>query len=557
MSAHPNEKLTPWHRLRSVLAPESRDLWVVVIYGVAISLLSLVVPIAGQAVVNAAAFGALLQPLVVLSVIVIALLAVAGVLRALQIGVTEVLQQRLFARMAIDVAHRLPRVRLDVYDQSRGSELVNRFMDVMTIQKTTGLILLDGFTLVLQATLGLALLALYSPVLLGFDIVLLIAMAVVLFVLGRGAVRTSVDESYAKYRVVAWLEELARVPIAFKTAAGAELAVRRADALTNQYVDARKAHFRILLRQIAGSLTIQALASGLLLSLGGWLVAREQLTLGQLVAAELIVTPVVATFAKLGKKLEGFYDLLAAVDKVGALFELPLEQGGSERQRAAGPASLRLRKVHLTHPGRGAPTLSEVELEIEAGARVTLAGPHGSGKSTLLDVIMGFRRPQSGSVELDGIDVREYSLESLRDQVHLVRGRYIFDGTIADNLRAGREELTVAELQEALRVVQLEAEIAGFPDGLQTRLSADQSVLSAGQALRVVWARALLGNPRVLLVDEALDELSPEVRQGVSDQLFRGDRTWTVMVITRLPEIQFRCDRVVRLRDGRVEEGGG
>ncbi len=549
--------ITPWERLRIVLAPERGDLWVVLIYGLAISLLSLVVPVTVQAVVNTAAFGSLLQPLFILSVIVLALLTIAGVLRVLQLGVAEVIQQRLFARMAIDVAHRLPRVRIETFDRFRGADLVNRFMDVMTVQKTTVLLLLDGFTLVLQAAIGLAVLGFYSPVLLGFDVLLLAGMAFVLFVLGRGAVRTSVVESYAKYSVVGWLEELARIPLAFKTTDAVELALRRADTATAEYIDARKAHFRVLRRQIIGSLTIQALASGLLLGLGGWLVAKEQLTLGQLVAAELIVTPVMASFAKLGKHLESFYDLLAAVDKVGALFDLPLEDAGGQATlpSLAGPVALRVRRLQLRHENRTLPTLENLDLLVEAGERVALVGPHGSGKSSLLDVVLGLRRAEAGTVELGGIDARDLATHVLRRDVALVRGRYVFDGTVLENIRAGRD-VPIARVNEVLQIVRLEEEIADFPDGLSTRLSGDQSVLSAGQALRLMWARALLGRPRLLLVDEALDELTEDVRAGVTAALFSADRPVSVLIITKLGTIVERCDRVVTLGgtgSGRVE----
>jgi len=204
--------IVPWKRLKAVLSPERDDLGVLLFYGIGAGILSLVVPVTAQALVNTAAFGTVLQPVVILALVVFLLLAMAGVMRVLKVAATERLQRRIFARMAVDLAHRLPRVRPEIYNDQRGTELVNRFMDVMTIQKATGLILMDGLALALQAVIGLVLLAFYSPFLLGFDLLLLSSMAFILFGLGRGAVRTSVAESYRKYEVVAWLEELARVP---------------------------------------------------------------------------------------------------------------------------------------------------------------------------------------------------------------------------------------------------------------------------------------------------------------------------------------------------------
>ncbi|WP_309895750.1 ATP-binding cassette domain-containing protein [Archangium sp.] len=554
--AHAATAPTPWQRLRAVLAPERADLWVVLVYGIAVGLLSLAVPITAQSLVNTAAFGTLVQPVVVLALVVFGMLVLAGGLRGLQVVVAERLQQRLFARMSIDVAHRLARTRQEAWDEHRGTELVNRFLDVMTIQKATALILLDGFALVLQAVIGMVLLALYSPFLLGFDVLLLAGMAFVIFGLGRGAVRTSVEESYRKYEVVGWLEELARVPMAFKGSYGAALALKRADDVTQAWLEARQGHFRVLLRQVLGSLALQALASALLLGLGGWLVVRQQLTLGQLVAAELVVTPVVSSFAKIGKYLETLYDLLAAVDKVGYLFDLPLEREGGEPlpEKEAGPASLRLQEVTLDSPVPGRPVLRGLTLAVAAGSRVAVVGSHGAGKSLLASLALGLRTPTQGAVELDGVDLREVRLEEVRSRTALVRGIELFEGTLLDNVRVGRESLTPHEVREALATVGLLEEVAALPEGLQTHLSGVHQPLSTGQAQRLMLARALAGRPRLLVLDEALDSLDANVRMQVLDTVLAPGAPWTVLLTTHVPELAARCERVLRLEGGRLEE---
>ncbi|WP_216623036.1 peptidase domain-containing ABC transporter [Corallococcus exercitus] len=551
---HPH--LTPWERLKAVLTPERGDLWVLVVYGAGVGLLSLVVPITAQAVVNTAAFGTVLQPLAVLGLVVFGLLVLAGGLRLMQVLVAERLQQRLFARMAVDLAWRLPRVRAQVHDTHRVSELVNRFMDVMTIQKATALILLDGLALALQALVGLTVLAFYSPLLLGFDLLLLGSMALVLFGLGRGAVRTSVQESYRKYEVVGWLAELARVPLAFWGPAGGALALRRADEATQAYLEARSGHFRILLRQVAGTLAVQALASGLLLGVGGWLVTRQQLSLGQLVAAELIVAPVVASFTKFGKYLESLYDLLAAVDKVGHLFDLPIQpEGGAPLDRRDGrAAALRLRDVSLPASPLSTATLRDVDLKVEPGSRVAIVGPYSSGKRLLVDVAVGLREPAHGFVELDGMDLREASTDSLQAQVALVRGIQLFDGTVQENVAVGRADVSLQDVRQALDAVCLLDELSRLPDGLRTRLSGGHTLLSPGQAQRLMLARALVGRPRLLVLDEALDSLDADVRAQVVDRLLAPGAPWTLVLTTHQPELAARCDRALRVQANTLVE---
>lgn len=545
------ENASPFRRLREVLAPERADIWVILTYVTAVGCLALVVPVATQALVNTAGFGTLVQPLLVLALLVLIVLSAAGLLRVLQVVVAERLQQRIFARMAIDVAHRLPQVRLESYDTIRGTEFVNRFFDVLTIQKSTALILLDAAAIVLQTAIGMVLLALYHPLLLGFAVLLFAAMLFVLFGLGRGAVRSSVDESYAKYDVVAWLEEIARIPLAFRMSGGAELAFRRADAATVDYLTKRQSHFRILRRQIIGTVAIQALASALLLGLGGLLVAREQLTLGQLVAAEIIVTPAVAGFARSGKYLETLYELLAGVEKVSHLFELPLGSSAGEALPDDGAAlQVELREVSLLRFGRA--TLDRVHIEVAAGERLAILGPRGSGKSVLAEVIAGQRAPSQGTVKLHGIDLREVHAQSLRERVALVRGGDLFDGSLRENLGLNREQASPQAVSDLLSRLGLQEDLDRLPEGLQTDVGGNLNVLTIEQSLRLALARAVLGRPKLLVVDETLDPLEPNACSRALAVLLAPDAPWTLILTTRLPEVASRFERVVRFERGRA-----
>ncbi|RYX90335.1 hypothetical protein EON78_07010 [bacterium] len=145
-----------------------------------------------------------------------------------------------------------------------------------------------------------------------------------------GAVNSSIKESKIKYKVVAWLEEIALNVTSFKSSYGYLHAMKKSDILIKEYLKERKGHFSILLRLFSGSLFLQVLASSLLLGMGGWLVMQQQLTIGQLVASEIIVASIVTGFTKFGKQLETYYDLLAAVDKLGHLTGLEMERKGGE-----------------------------------------------------------------------------------------------------------------------------------------------------------------------------------------------------------------------------------
>ena len=234
--------LSPFTRLYLLLRPEFKDIAIVAIFAIVVATLGLATPVAVEALVNTVAFGRLLQPLLVLCVILFAFLGFAAVLRSLQAYIAEIMQRRLFVRVVADLANRLPRVQKSALDQCHGPELMNRFFDVMTVQKSASLLVLDGITIVLVTFVGMILLGFYHPFLLGFDVLLLISMGVIVFWLGRGAVPTAIQESVAKYDVAAWLEQLAQYPITFKSGNGLRNAVEVADQLTSEYVKARRRH---------------------------------------------------------------------------------------------------------------------------------------------------------------------------------------------------------------------------------------------------------------------------------------------------------------------------
>jgi ABC-type bacteriocin/lantibiotic exporter with double-glycine peptidase domain len=539
---------SPLRRLLGLMASERRDLAVVALYAVAIGVLNLAIPFTAMIVVNTTAMGTLMQQLIVLCGVLLACLLMAAGLRTLQLVVVEYVQRRVFVRMVDDLSHRLPHVDVRAFDGQHGPELVNRFFDVLTMQKAAATLLLDGLAVILQVIIGLVLLGFYHQILLGFDLFLIAGLSVIVFVLGWRGPRTAIAESMAKYRVAGWIEELARHPEAFKVSGGAKFARERADALTAEYLAARRSHFRVVGSQFASALLLQAAASTALLAIGGWLVIQEKLSLGQLVAAEIVVTLVVGAFTKLAKQLEIYYDLLAATDKIGYLIDLPLERtAGAAHPGGAGGADLRVHAVAFAYDHEHGNVLQDFSLHVRPGERVAVVGAQGSGKSTLLDLLFGLRTPDRGYVELDGLDLRDVRLESLRDQIAMVKGIEAFDGTLLDNVRMGRDRYGLPEVRDVLAAVRLLDDVAEFPDGLNMTLVAGGAPLSVGQAQRLMLARAILGKPRLLVLDETLDAMPPAMREQVLPDLFDRRHPWTVVVVTHKPDVAKACDRTVTL----------
>lgn len=520
--------------------------------------MALATPIAVQSLVNTIAFGALLQPLAVLVVVLFASLAFNNLLIAFQIYVVEMMQRRIFVRLLGDIAGRLQRVVREAFDGRNGPELVNRFFDVLTVQKTAAVLLLDGMAYGLQAVIGMLLLAFYHPFLLAFDILLIGAILFIFFVLGRRGVPTSIEESKAKYSVAAWLEEIARNPMLFKWAGSPEFVARYSDAVARDYLTAAQAHFSVVMRQQIGVLFLHTLANTTLLGLGGWMVIERQLTLGQLIAAELVVNAMLAGLSRLGKSLQSYYELMAAMDKLGYLLDLPQERSGGETlSHSGGPAAVSVHKMSFGYGnGPGSPGLL-VDLEVEArpGERIALTGRSGSGRGTLLELLFGLRAPRAGAVRVDGFDLRDLNLNSVRREIALVKGMEILEGTVLENIRMGREEIGATEVRDILAALHLADDIMALPEGLNTPLNYLGLPLSPGKARRLLLARAVVGKPRLLLIHEVLDTLDAAVREPVIRWVLRPNAPWTAIVATQSQAVMSCCDRVWQLQEGCLTEG--
>ncbi len=537
------EPIKPLRRFVAMLKPDGNDIRNILVFSLVVGLLSLTLPLAVEAIVNTIAFGRYLQPLIVLSLIVMVFLAFRAGLKVLLSVVAEIIQRKLFVRTVEDLSYRLTRVPLATWQKYHGPELVNRFFDIVTVQKVTAKLLLDTLMLALQTIIGLTVLAFYHPFLLGYDIGLLIMMTVVLYFIGRGAVRTAIDESQSKYETAAWLQEIVRHPSTFKYNGGLGFAINRADELAARYINHRQLHFQILIRQITFAMTMQVIAATVLLALGGYLVIERQMNLGQLVAAELIVTVILGSFAKVGKDLENFYDLMASVDKLGKLFDLPVETS-DKLQIVRQPGAYSMTLIDFQHDGSPA----NVDIEFGAGDIYSLYGPSGLQRRRLIEVFVGQDKPSNGHVLLNDFRVDAIAAESLQEKISLVREIELFEGTVDENLRLGRANVGSAEVNEIVNRLGLRRTLVGLEKGFATRLSISGYPLSPDQAIRLVVARALITKPGILIVDGLLDRLSDEEAEDLLPCLNGFAETTTIIIATGRRSIARWSNKCVDLK---------
>jgi len=553
--AHPG----PFQRLWQLLVRERRDIGLVYLYATLNGLLYLSLPLGVQAITGLVSGGLILQPVVILILFVIAGSVGAGVLQLMQLGVVEVLQQRVFARMAFEFAFRLPRVRLESVRDEYLPEVMNRFFESVIIQKSLAKLLTETSTAALQVFFGLALLTFYHPYFAAFSLFLLLVLGVIFRYSGPRGLETSLAESAEKYATVRWLQEIGRSVTAFKFAGSSAFAIDRMDRHVTSYLHYRKAHFRVLIKQALSVVIFRSIVIGSLLILGSLLVINRQITLGQFVASEIVIVLVLAGIEKLILSLSTMYDILTSVEKAGHVADLPIEREGGTRIPSGIVTGIAVRAEALGYRYPGAPVaaLHGVSLDVPAGQRVVITGFDGAGQTTLLRVLAGLYHDFTGGLAYDALPARSLDLPALRSEIgQLLSATDLFDGTVAENIRVGRATLTDGDLTAAIEAVGASQWLATLPQGLESPIQSGGRGLASHMVARLLLAQAIAGTPRLLVMDDFFQNLEAQTRDKFVELLMDPNRPWTVLAVSHDAAFLAAADRVVVMRDGTIVADG-
>jgi len=326
----PEPPPTPVQRLFRLLNNDRKDIGYVYLYALVTGVISLSLPLGIQAIFNLVSGGLLFSSVYLLTGLVILGVVVAGLLLIGQIALVEILQQRVFARAAFELTYRLPRIEPDSLSGYYPPELMNRFFDVVTIQKGLPKLLIDLTAAAVQIIFGIILLSGYHPVFVGFGAFTIVLIYLICRVYGPGGVKTSLNESKHKYKVAAWLEEMARELPVYRDQqtddTRAAEPIDKMDDLVAKYISDRNTHFRVLKRFFYSGVAFKTIVTGGLLIIGTTLVVGREMSLGQFVAAELIIVLITTSVDKLTSGIDTVFDMLTAVEKIGYITDMPLTE---------------------------------------------------------------------------------------------------------------------------------------------------------------------------------------------------------------------------------------
>lgn len=544
MATYSND--TPLHRIKHLVFSEKKDIYLLLLLTITYGLIGVATPVAVQALVNMVTMGGVLQPLYIIGFILFFLLVLSGAIYLMETYIVELIQRRIFVHTATEVAQNTQGINIEIYDKENPVELMNRFFDISTAQKSVATLLTIGLTALLQGVIGSVILMLYSVYFAVLVIFIIAILYFTVFYVGKHAEYSAILESKSKYSMAEWLEGVAQSVRLYKFFNAPERVQTQTDILANQYLDNRKKHFRCLQYQLLCAVAMYAVIGTSMLILGGTLVIRGEINLGQFVAAELIIFGILAAFVRFITKLEYFYDLLAALDKLGVLKDLPQESSSSNQHVNEPIKTLALEKVTYAFD-TAKPLLNIDVLQLKKGDTLAILGESGSGKTILLEILMGLRLPQSGVVQYNQMDLRLWNQATFRNVLGVAGNVGLIKGTILDNLLLGRAHVSIENVNQITETLALKEEIEKLPLGLNTPLTSLGAPLSTTQLHRLELARAMLGKAEVIFVDGLLDYLTEDELDAVLRWVADHQAEMMLIVTTRLPRIAKRMGKQLKM----------
>ncbi|SMD43860.1 ABC-type bacteriocin/lantibiotic exporter, contains an N-terminal double-glycine peptidase domain [Aquiflexum balticum DSM 16537] len=545
--------LTPLKRFFNLLNEEKKEVYAIYFYSLLNGAVSLIYPLGIQAIVNFVLGGRVSTAWLIMILVVALGITFGGFLQISQLYLTEKLEQRIFTKVGFSFAYRLPKLKLDELQDKHTPELVNRFFDAVNLQKGVSKILIDFSFAMVQIFFGMLLLAVYNIFFLIFSLLLILMIILIFYFTSPKGMETNLKVSTKKYETAYWLEEIGRTLATFKLAGNSKLPFYTIDKLLQSYVDFRNKHFSVLVFQYKVMIAFKALIVTTLLIVGSLLLIDNQISIGQFVAAEVIIILIVSSVEKVILSLDVVYDTLTATEKIGQIMDLPLErQEGTEKSLTTNNESLKfeLRNLSFKSKNETFDVVHDVSFTLNPGEKVILTGKSGSGKSTLMYLMSGLFSDYRGRVIVNGLPIDTMNLERLRGYIgDSLSHQSIFHASIYDNITL-HKDVEDQHVREIIDLVGLKEYIYLLEKDWDTVLLPEGGTLSKSIVSKIVLARCLVNYPKALLLENMITYLDPLEKSRVLDFILKGN--WTVLMISEDADTMRKFPRVIKIDMGNL-----
>ena len=543
-----------------IIRLEKKEVTAIYFYAILSGVIQLSLPLGIQTIINfsQAAAGTAKLPVSIILLIFIVLVGilVSGILQVNQMKIVEKIEQSIFTRFSLDFAHKIPKIDSTELNKNHLPELMNRFFEIISLQKGLSKILLDIPLAVIQIIFGLILLSFYNSTFIILVLLLILLLFFIFKYTTKKGLNAAYDESENKYEVASWLEEIARSYKTFKISSRNNYHLKRTDDLVKDYLVSKTTHFEILKFQYWSLIVFKLLISAMMLIIGAVLLIRQQLNIGQFIAAEIVILLILSAVEKLILNLEVTYNILTGVEKLSVITEKKSEIQGKMPYVSDGKG-ITIDVQQLNFKFDDSRTLLEnINFNILPGTKVCIMGDGGSGKSILLELIGGTLKNFDGVINVNNIPINNIDQREYRKNIGIFYNEQdIFDGTIYENICMGNTNISPDDIMKYAEMLEIKEFISQLPEGLSTKLQPTGKGLSTIIAKKILLLRAIAHQPELLVLDEPFELAGAESSKKISKYLIDIPNT-TCMIVSGYIPFAKRADLIIWLEKGKIKHIG-
>lgn len=485
-------------------------------YAIIIALLYLALPIAIESLIGTITHTAMIQPVVVVSLVLLFLLSLSAVLTVLQKHLVEIYYRHSFARITGDFFLKVIYANKQSFHQHNTSDLCGRYFELFNIQKSAAVLILEGLLVVFQILISVILLSFYHPYLFILNVICVSVIGLTWSLFLKRAVQYARVKAASKFNTFAWLSDLFRMNSFFKSEIHKKYALKKGLGLINDYITASRNYWRIALTQVIILMVLYLFLTMALFSVGSILVIEGQLSLGQLIAAEIIFTGILVGVARLSYYFDLFYNVICSADEMREVFVIENEEIGEIKPKVTdvqrGDVLLSLKNVYYKN------SLGQkfyFDLNFEAGSSYILLFADSSCKDVLIDLMMDYAKPNRGAIEFNHINLLHYNQHALRDHIFVLDNSDIFTCTVREFLLMDTMAIQDEKMQIALEAVGLDEMIHAFPQDIDTPIIGSGYPFLEFQIILLKMARAIIAEPKILVLTDVFDKISHQLRDRI------------------------------------------
>lgn len=522
-------------------------------YAIVVSIINVSMPIAIQLLINSIANTALIQPILIIGLILTFLLSFSAILSVMQKHLLEIYKQNSFVRLSSELFIKSIYTEYSEFRKHNTSDLSSHYFEIFNIQSSASSLVIEGFITLLQILICFTLSSVYHPYFMIMNIIALIVIWLSWKIFKNKAIELSIIRSGSKYKVFGWLDDVFRLNSYFKSKKVKDYALNKSFNLIDSYITARKNYWKISLSQLnILTLLYVALAIGLFV-IGSILVIKGQLSLGQLIAAEILYNVALFGASKLSNYFDLYYSLIASADELDHVFIMPTEKNLENKTGIIKDLNseniLALSNVVYTDYSGNS---YKFDFIIKAFSTNLIFSHDDDQKNILVGLLSSIIKANSGQMEFYNYHYSDFNSQELRDNIWVIDSSDIFSCTIYEYLTHGYENISDTEINNVLELMSLRNIVSNLRDGIKTHLIGNGFPLHHNHIVQLKIARAILHKPNVLIITEVLHKIHVDLQLKMLTHIKNMANITLIHITYERNERYIKYDAIIALENSSI-----